>query len=83
MSEQVAEIDNQPWIARNWRAITMLMLIFIVFNNFVLVPYAIALGFPIVELKIPEDMWTLLHIGLGGYLAKQTAENVAKTMKEK
>lgn len=79
----VAELNSKSWIARNWRALMMLMLVFIIFNNFVLVPYAAALGFPVVELQIPDDMWDLLQIGVGGYLAKQTAEGVAKTIKGK
>ncbi len=76
----VAELNSKSWIARNWRALMMLMLVFIIFNNFVLVPYAAALGFPVVELAIPPDMWQLLQIGVGGYLAKQTAEGVANNV---
>lgn len=79
----VAELESNSWVAGNWRAIMMLTFVFIIFNNFVLVPYAAVLGLPITELPIPDKMWDLLQIGVGGYLAKQTAEGVAKTLKGK
>jgi len=78
-----AEINSKSWLARNWRPITMLTFVFIVFNNFVLAPYLKMFGAPFTILPIPPQMWTLLSIGIGGYIAGRTGEKMIKTWKEK
>ena len=65
----VAEANSQSWMARNWRPIMMLTFVFIVANNYILVPYA-NLFFPStsLELELPESLFELLKIGVGGYI---------------
>jgi len=75
----VAEAKSESWMARNWRPIMMLMFVFIIFNNHVLAGWLQSFGFTYVVLTVPEDMWDLLKIGLGGYIVGRSAE---KTMKE-
>ena len=79
----VAEAKSESWIARNWRPITMLVFVFIIFNNFVLVPYGTAFGFPMPSVMLPPDMFALLKIGLGGYVVGRSAEKGIKLWKEK
>ena len=78
-----AAAQSESWIARNWRPITMLSFVFIIFNNFVLVPYGEAFGFPMPSVMLPPDMFALLKIGLGGYVVGRSAEKGIKLWKAK
>lgn len=64
-------------LAAMWRPITMLVFVFIIANNYIIVPYTAAIGIVIPSLDIPDGMWNLLSIGLGGYVVGRSAE---KTM---
>ena len=75
----VAEAGGESWLQRNWRPGTMAVFVFIIANNFVLVPYARAFGFDIPALQIPPDMWNLLSVGLGGYVVGRSVEKVMQT----
>ena len=61
------------WLQRSWRPILMLSFGFIViYNKFIsqLSPYLIT---PVLE----PDFWTLLQIGIGGYVVGRSAEKIA------
>lgn len=72
----VAEAQGQSWAQRNWRPAAMLVFVFILLNNYVIVPYANAFGAQVPILEIPPGMWLLLQIGIGGYIAGRTVEKV-------
>lgn len=72
----VAEAQGESWIQRSWRPITMLVFVFIIFNNYVLVPYVSAFGGSVPALEIPDGMWALLNVGIGGYIASRGVEKV-------
>jgi len=36
-----------------------------------------------ITLTIPEDLWLLLQIGLGGYVIGRSGESIAKNFKKK
>jgi len=71
-----AEAQGSSWMQRNWRPITMLSFVAIMLNNFVLAPYATAFGAHIPTLTIPDPMWGLLTVGIGGYIGARTVEKV-------
>jgi len=73
----VAEIGGESWLARNWRPILMLSFVAIVVNNYIVVPL---FGSP--PMEIPADMWELLQIGVGGYVAGRSIEKGIKTWKQ-
>ena len=79
----VAEAKGESPLQRNWRPITMMVFVAIIANNYILVPYAAAFGFPVPALEIPPDMWGLLTVGIGGYIASRGVEKGLKTWKEK
>ena len=63
-----AEANGQSWIQRNWRPITMLtFLLLVVCDSFGWLPS-----------KLAPDAWTLLQIGLGGYVAGRSAEKMTQ-----
>ncbi len=80
-----AEAQSEHWLTANWRPLTMLVFVFIIFNNFVIAPYAGALfgEGASVSLEIPPDMWQLLKLGLGGYVVSRGAEKGIKLWKAK
>ena len=74
----VAEAQGGSWIQRSWRPVTMLMFVAIIANNYILVPYAVAFGANVPMLDIPPGMWSLLTVGIGGYIGGRTYEKVQK-----
>ena len=64
------------FLQRNWRPITMLTFVFIIANNYILVPYAVAFGQPVPMLDIPPGMWGLLTVGIGGYIGGRSMEKI-------
>ncbi len=62
-----AEAQGQSWLQRTWRPITMLtFLVLVVCDSFGWLPNRLA-----------EQAWTLLQIGLGGYVVGRSAEKIA------
>ena len=61
-----AEATGSSWIQRNWRPITMLtFLVLVVCDSFGLLAFRLA-----------AEAWTLLQIGLGGYVVGRSAEKI-------
>jgi len=75
----VAEANSQSFIARNWRPIMMLTFVFIIANNYILFPYVQLFGGTALELEIPEAMWGLLKIGVGGYVMGRSGEKMVES----
>lgn len=69
----VSEIQG-GWLQRNWRPVTMMVFVFIIFNNYILAQYLIALGVDFPILPIPSGMWNLLTVGIGGYVLGRSWE---------
>ena len=71
----VAEATGHSWLQRNWRPITMLVFVYIIAHNYIIAPL-----FGLKELAIPPDMWSLLKIGIGGYVIGRSAEKIAPSV---
>jgi hypothetical protein len=72
------------WFAASWRPLLMYVLIFILIWNYVLGPIILYFfNSSIIIVELPDDVWTLLQIGLGGYVVGRSAESVARTMANK
>jgi len=76
-----AEAEGDSWIQKSWRPITMLVFVFIIANNYILFPYIQLFGGTATTLDIPPDMWSLLKIGLGGYVVGRSVEKSVKAYK--
>lgn len=74
----IAEAQGESWMQRNWRPVLMFTFIALIINNFILVPYMAAVGLPIAPLPLPTEMWTLLTIGVGGYIGGRSYEKSTK-----
>ena len=71
------EIKGQSWVQRAWRPLLMLTIVFIIFNNYVIHPYAEALLGKSIKLNLPPELWNLLLIGLGGYIGHSIGQRQA------
>ncbi len=76
-----AEIQSQSWLARNWRPLIMLLFGIIILNNYIIVPWLKTFGLPIAMMDIPPNMWSLLEIGMGGYIFGRSIEKSIQTWK--
>ena len=68
------------WFAASWRPLLMYVLIFILIWNYVIGPVIKIFTGAIISFELPGDVWSLLQIGLGGYVVGRSAESVARTM---
>tara|TARA_R100001594_G_scaffold15312_1_gene32183 strand:+ start:1547 stop:1960 length:414 start_codon:yes stop_codon:yes gene_type:complete len=78
----LAEAKSESWLARSWRPLLMMVAIVIIANNYLLVPYANALFNFGIMLELPDALWTLLTIGVGGYSIGRSAEKVSMNLKK-
>jgi len=62
-----AEAKSEHWLTATWRPITML--------TFVCLVVADQTG--LLAFRLAEEAWTLLQVGLGGYVVGRSAEKVA------
>jgi len=62
----MAEAQGASWIQRNWRPITMLTFLVLV----------VADSFGLLAFRLASEAWTLLQIGLGGYVVGRSAEKI-------
>ena len=83
-----AEADSEHKITATWRPILMLTITAIVGWNYLaapLVELAVRLfagGTVPLTIPLPEELWQLLMIGVGGYVCGRSAEKVAKNFKK-
>jgi|TARA_R110000824_G_scaffold100098_5_gene238012 hypothetical protein len=71
----VAETQANSWLTRSWRPVTMLTFVFlVVWSQFT-------------GMEIPDDLWFVIKLGLGGYVGGRSVEksvsSVIKVMKAK
>ena len=77
-----AEAKSEHFLVAAWRPITMLTFVFIIANNYILYPYLSLFWEAAPTLAIPPDLWDLLKIGIGGYVAGRTGEKMMSTFKK-
>jgi hypothetical protein len=71
-----AEAKGESWLQRNWRPLLMLMFTVIVANNYIIYPYMNLFDIKAMPLDLPDQMWSLLKIGVGGYVVGRSAEKI-------
>lgn len=68
----VAEAQGGSFLQRSWRPITMLVFLFLV----------VADSFGWLVNPLAKEAWTLLQIGLGGYVVGRSVEKIAPHIKD-
>lgn len=82
MSIIQSEAKSEHWLTANWRPITALVLVFIVFNNYILYPYLSMFIDNAPVLDTPPDLWDLIKLCLSGYIASRGFEKGIKEWKK-
>jgi hypothetical protein len=70
----LAEAQGESWLQRNWRPLLMLVIIAIVANNYLIAPYLGAMFGVGLTLPLPDALWDLMTLGVGGYVAGRSVE---------
>ena len=78
----VAEAQGKSWIQRNWRPVLMMVIVVIVANNYVLFPYLSLFTDKVTMLVLPEELFTLLSVGVGGYVVGRSGEKIAQSLRK-
>jgi len=71
------------WFSASWRPLLMYVLIFILVWNYILGPVIKLMIGTVITFELPGDVWTLLQIGLGGYVVGRSGESIARTLANK
>ena len=66
-----AEAQGKSWLQRSWRPITMLTFLVLIICD----------CFGLLTFRLSGEAWTLLQIGLGGYVVGRSAEKVIGSLK--
>lgn len=69
-----AEAKSEHWLTSSWRPIVMLT-----FAGLIVARW-FGYSAPNIPLEIETQLWTLLQIGLGGYVAGRSVEKVAEAV---
>ncbi len=67
-----AEAKGQSWLQRNWRPVTMLTFLILVVCD----------SFGWLAFRLSAEAWTLLQIGLGGYVVGRTGEKIVEKIRK-
>ena len=78
----VAEAQGKSWLQRNWRPMLMCLFGIIIANNYILNPWLSELFDIDVLMDIPPQMWSLLKLGISGYVVGRTVEKGIKEWKK-
>lgn len=79
----VAEAKGESWIQRSWRPILMMTIVLIVANNYIFYPYLSLFGVEqAAKLKLPDALWNLMQLGVGGYIAGRSGEKIIAKWKK-
>tara|TARA_R100000995_G_scaffold6420_1_gene2955 strand:+ start:2477 stop:2893 length:417 start_codon:yes stop_codon:yes gene_type:complete len=83
-----AEAQSEHKITATWRPILMLSITAIVTWNYLLAPLVelavrMFAGDQVpLSIPLPEELWNLLMIGVGGYVVGRSGEKIAKNIKK-
>lgn len=69
----IAEAQGGSWLQKSWRPLTMLVFLILV----------IADSFGLLATPLAPQAWTLIQIGLGGYVVGRSGEKGFATFKKK
>ena len=83
----LAEAKSEHWITSSWRPLLMLTITAIVAWNFLFAPLiemvvVLSTGSDLpLMIDLPEELWMLLTIGVGGYTLARSGEKIVNNLK--
>ena len=69
------EAKGESGLQRNWRPLLMCICMFIIFTNYVLVPFC-----HIPPAILDDHIWSLMEMGVGGYVAGRSLEKISENL---
>lgn len=78
----LAEAKSEHWMAASWRPLLMMVITAIVAWNYLIGGIIEAIIGRDILIPLPDEMWTLLTVGVGGYTLGRSGEKIAKSMKK-
>jgi len=78
----MSEAEGRSWLQRNWRPILMLTIVAIVANNYLIYPYLSMFTDKAKVLMLPDKLWNLMTIGVGGYIVGRSGEKIMDRWKK-
>ena len=80
-SARIVEAEAKAGLfASSWRPLLMYVMIFILIINYIIAPMVKAVFHVSIGFDLPTDVFTLLQIGLGGYVVGRSGESIARTL---
>ena len=78
----LAEAKSDSWLVKNWRPLLMLSITAILIHKYILYPYlSWLIGPEVPVLDLPPELFTLLTVGVGGYVVGRSGEKIANTIR--
>tara|TARA_R100001163_G_C4903728_1_gene91168 strand:- start:10 stop:420 length:411 start_codon:yes stop_codon:yes gene_type:complete len=77
----LAEAKSEHWITASWRPILMLTITAIIFWNYLAGPLISAIFQFNLVLELPDQLWTLLTVGVGGYAVGRSGEKISQNLR--
>jgi hypothetical protein len=76
------EAKSGHWLTATWRPLLMMVIIAIVALNYLIFP-VMGLFMPeTYAIDLPQELWNLLQIGVGGYIVGRSGEKMIDTWKK-
>ncbi len=72
----LAEAKSNNWLTAAWRPMLMMVIILIVAMNYLVFPIAGILTGTVHSIFLPDQLWDLLTIGVGGYVVGRSGEKM-------
>tara|TARA_R110000744_G_scaffold48033_2_gene105357 strand:- start:414 stop:809 length:396 start_codon:yes stop_codon:yes gene_type:complete len=78
----LSEAKSDSWITSSWRPLLMMVIVTIVALNYLLFPILNMFTTTQYLIELPDELWNLLQIGVGGYIVGRSGEKMITTFKK-
>lgn len=79
----LAEASSSNWLTASWRPLLMMVIITIVALNYLMFPVINMFLGSTYAIDLPDQLWSLLQIGVGGYIVGRSGEKMITTWTNK
>ena len=70
-----AEAQSKSWLTQSWRPIIMLA-----FGSILVYSFFVGPMFDLKVVPVPDDLWQLMKLGIGGYIGGRSVEKLASML---
>jgi hypothetical protein len=70
------EAKSSNWLTAAWRPLLMMVVVLIIACNYLLFPIVRIFYPEMITLELPQELWQLLTIGVGGYVVGRSGEKM-------